>query len=267
MQIDRSYYLIKLQYLGFRYHGWQKQPDLKTVERMVERTVAYVLDHRNFKVLASGRTDAQVSVNQTYIELFVDDEPLDVEEFFPLFNKNLPQDIRALSVSETHAEFNIIHHAKLKEYLYFFSFGEKFHPFCAPFMTNVQEELELKAMEEAARFFEGPHDFKAYTFRPNKNTQTQGEILRCEIIENTLYSANFFPEKSYALRIKSKGFKRRQIRLIMGALFDLGKGKITKEFIRKSLEPKNDIKINTVAPASGLILNSVILDGQEKRNK
>jgi len=131
-------------------------------------------------------------------------------------------------------------------------------------MTNVQEELDLNAMEEAARFFEGHHDFKAYVFRPNKHTQTQGEILRCEIVKNTMYSANFFPKQSYALRIKSKGFKRRQIRLIMGALFDLGKGKITKTYIRESLEPKNDIKINTVAPASGLILNSVILDEQEK---
>jgi len=52
----RFYYLLKIQYLGFRYHGWQKQPDVLTVERMVERTFSYVLNRKNFKLLASGRT-------------------------------------------------------------------------------------------------------------------------------------------------------------------------------------------------------------------
>src|SRR5699024_11644503 len=99
MQRIRYYYLIKLQYLGFRYHGWQKQPGLKTVERMVERTIAFVLQRKNFKVLAAGRTDAQVSVQQTCVELFVEDSPLDPESFFPLLNQNLPQDIRALELT------------------------------------------------------------------------------------------------------------------------------------------------------------------------
>src|SRR5699024_1985704 len=140
MQPKRYYYLIKLQYLGFRYHGWQRQPGLKTVERMVKRTLAYVLKEKPFKTLAAGRTDAMVSVNQTYVELFVYDDPLVLEEFFPLFNKNLPQDIRALDIEETHEKFNIIQHPQLKEYLYFFSFGKKAHPFCAPFMINIQDD-------------------------------------------------------------------------------------------------------------------------------
>ena len=92
MQRIRYYYLIKLQYLGFRFHGWQKQPDVITVEKMVERTTAYVLGRKNFKLLASGRTDAKVSVNQTYIELFVDKAPIDVKEFLPdLKVLNLPK--------------------------------------------------------------------------------------------------------------------------------------------------------------------------------
>ena len=81
----RFYYIIELQYLGFRYHGWQKQPNVNTLQRMVERTVSYVLKHKDFKVLASGRTDAKVSANQTYIELFVDYQPLDMISFFPFY--------------------------------------------------------------------------------------------------------------------------------------------------------------------------------------
>jgi len=262
MQSKRYYYLIKLQYLGFRYHGWQKQPQLKTVERMVERTTNYVLRsvlniESRFKLLAAGRTDAMVSVNQTYVELFLENNPLDLEEFFPLFNRNLPQDIRALGIEETNAEFNIIQHPQEKEYLYFFSFGEKTHPFCAPFMTNVVENLDLEIMKKAALLFKGKHDFWSYTFRPTPHTQTKGEILNCEIVENNLFTANFFPEKSYVLKIKAAGFKRHQIRLIMGILFQLGKGEVEFSFIEKTLNAENKISLDYVAPASGLILNSV----------
>ena len=94
---QRLYYLIKLQYLGFRFHGWQKQPDVPTVEKMVKRTLRFVLDHPNFKILAAGRTDARVSVNETLIELFLDDKPLDLDTFLADFNLNLPSDIRAVS--------------------------------------------------------------------------------------------------------------------------------------------------------------------------
>lgn len=265
MQPRRYYYLIKLQYLGFRYHGWQKQPGLKTVERMVKRTVAYVLEERRFKLLAAGRTDAMVSVNQTYVELFVYDEPLVLEEFFPLFNKNLPQDIRGLAIKETHQDFNIIQHPQLKEYLYFFSFGEKTHPFCAPFMINLPENLNIDLMMEAAKLFEGQHDFWSYAFRPNPKTQTIGELLTAEIVENTILKANFFPEKSYVFRVRGEGFKRHQIRLMMGVLFDLGRGEVDLAFIRRTLDPKNKITLTHIAQASGLILNEVVFEGEENK--
>ncbi|MGO3707817.1 MAG: tRNA pseudouridine synthase A [Mesonia hippocampi] len=256
----RYYYLIALQYLGFRFHGWQKQPDVITVERMLERTIAFVLQHKNFKLLASGRTDAKVSVNQTYVELFVDNEPLDVTAFLELLNENLPADIRALSIKETTKEFNIINNAKQKEYCYFFAYGEKFHPFCAPFMVFVKEMLDINAMKEGAKLFEGEHDFWSYTFRPNPQTQTKGCITLCEITENTRYTANFFPEKSYMLTVKGKGFKRHQIRLMMGTLLDLGKGKIDLEFIKKTLNPENRITLAHIAQPSGLLLNSVTME-------
>ncbi|WP_205589260.1 tRNA pseudouridine synthase A [Mesonia aquimarina] len=260
MQRKRFFYLVKLQFLGFRFHGWQKQPDVITVERMVERTLAYVLQRKNFKLIAAGRTDAKVSVNQTYVELFVDEVPLNLDEFLPEFNNNLPPDIRALEVSETDKSFNIIQHPKTKEYLYFFAFGEKFHPFCAPFMVFHKSQLDIELMKKGAKLFEGSHDFWSYTFKPSENTITEATIAHCELKENSIYTANFFPEKSYVLVVKGAGFKRHQIRLMMGALFDLGNGKIDLEFIKKTLDANNKIKLEHIAQSSGLLLNSVSLE-------
>lgn len=259
MLYDRFYYLIQLQYLGFRYHGWQKQPDVLTVEHMLNKTLNYVLEGKRFKIIAAGRTDAMVSVNQTYAELFIYEDELDLDTFFELFNKNLPQDIRCLSIEETTADFNIIQHPKSKEYLYFFCIKEKMHPFCAPFMVNLQEDLDLDLMKAGARLFEGKHDFYSFTFRPNPETQTKGHIEVCELSENSIYTANFFPETSYVLKVVGEGFKRQQIRLMMGALIDLGRHKISLNDLGKMIDGRNKIKLEHIAQASGLILNKVRL--------
>lgn len=255
----RYYYLIKIQYLGFRYHGWQKQPNVKTIELMLNKTLNFILDGQRFKCMAAGRTDAMVSVNQTYVELFLYEKPLQQEGFLKLFNNNLPQDIRVLEISETTRDFNIIQHAKLKTYHYYFCFAQKMHPFAAPFMLNVRDDLDIDLMTSAARLFPEMTDFYSFTFRPTETTKFEGQIKSCFIEENKELQANFFPEQSYVLKVIGKGFKRQQIRLMMGALIDLGQHQINLEEFKRLLDGKNRIKLKHVAPASGLILHQVDL--------
>src|SRR5665811_1540852 len=101
MQSNRYFYLIKIQFLGYRLHGWQKQPNLKTVESLLQKTLKFVLEKQSFKILGAGRTDAMVSAQEAAFELFLDKSPLDdFSEFLKLFNKNLPPDIRALHIEE-----------------------------------------------------------------------------------------------------------------------------------------------------------------------
>lgn len=255
--MKKFYYLITIQYLGYRFHGWQKQPDVKTLHLMVDRTLNFILEGQRFKSLASGRTDAMVSAEEAAIELFLYEPIEDKVAFLKLFNTNLPQDIRALAIKEVDAKFNIINNSKVKEYLYLFAFGDKFHPFCAPILTTILEDLDIEIMKKGAKLFQGEHYLKTYCYKPSDNGIYNREILTCEIIENTIYSANFFPKKSYLLRVRGKGFMRNQIRLMMGTLIDLGKGKLTLNDIEKSLDPENTIKMEYIAPASGLILKSL----------
>ena len=256
----RYYYVFKVQYLGFRYHGWQKQPDVLTVERMMERTLSYVLEHKNFKLLAAGRTDAKVSVDETYVQLFLDNHPLPEGDFITVFNNNLPQDIRVLEMREVDIHFNLINAPKSKEYRYHFAYGVKNHPFAAPFMVTVPKQLDIKLMQAGASLFEGTHDFRNYAYKPNPETKTVGHIFLAEIIPNTTYTASFFPKESYCLRVKGKGFKRHQIRLMMGTLFDLGLGKIDLSFIKKTLQPETTVKLEHIAQASGLLLHSMDIE-------
>ena len=106
------------------------QPELKTIESMIEKTLMYVLGHTGFKILGSSRTDSKVSANHSAFELFVN-KPVNKECFLKDFNKNLPNDIKAIKIEEKDKTFNIINDPRIKQYLYLFAFKEKSHPFCA----------------------------------------------------------------------------------------------------------------------------------------
>jgi len=258
--LNKHFYVINIQYLGYRFHGWQKQPNLKTLHLMVDRTLNYVLEKQYFKTLVSGRTDAMVSAENAAFELFLKDPIEDFDAFLELFNYNLPQDIRALNIREVDAKFNIIQHSKVKEYIYMFAFGSKFHPFCAPIMTTILDDLDIELMTKGAKLFEGEHYFKNYCYKPTDNGIYNRTIISCELIKNAKYTANFFPEQSYLLKVKGKGFMRNQIRLMMGTLIELGQGKRTLEDIKASLKEGYSGDIYYIAPASGLILNNIAFE-------
>ena len=254
----RYYYLIRIQYLGYRFHGWQKQPKVKTLHLMIDRTLKFILGDQRFKTLASGRTDAMVSANCAAIELFLYEHPIiDLDVFLESFNFNLPQDIRALSMTEVDAQFNIIQDTKLKEYHYVFSQGQKNHPFCAPILTTLLEPLNVEIMRQGAKLFQGTHYFKSYCYKATDKGEYMRTIKTSEIIDNTLYTANFFPEQSYVFRVVGKGFMRNQIRLMFGSLIKLGRGEITLKDIEGSLKEDSDLLMDYIAPASGLILHQV----------
>ena len=257
MQKKRYYYILSIQYLGFRYHGWQNQPNVITVEGMFRKTIRYILSDPESKVLASGRTDAKVSANQTYIELFTYQPIQNLEVILGTLNFNLPSDIRVIEVFETNKNFNIIQSPKLKTYHYYFAYGEKFHPFSASLMCHIYGDLNIKLMQEAAKMFEGERDFFSYTFQPKENTITVSKVDQCTIELNTIMTASFFPKKSFVMIVKGEGFKRNQIRLMMGALIDLGRSKMSLDDFKDTLNGKNKIVLEHIAPASGLILEGV----------
>lgn len=255
-----KFYLVSLQFLGFRFSGWQKQQNAKTLHEMIDKSLSYSLKHFDFKTLGIGRTDAKVSANMYYFELFLNEE-INLNDFLDVFNENLSPDFKALSIKKVSSDFNILDAPKTKEYHYYFSFGEKAHPFCAPFLISMQENLDIALMQKGAKVFEGEHYFHKYCTKPSEHTVLKRTIATCEIVENTILQANFFPEKTYVLKVKGKGFLRYQIRLMMAALFELGKGNLTLGYIKESLSENNDgLPLKTIAPASGLQLFAVEFD-------
>ncbi|GAA4838633.1 tRNA pseudouridine(38-40) synthase TruA [Algivirga pacifica] len=250
---EEYFYLLKVQYLGLRYHGWAKQKNVKTVQGMIERSFENVLGHDRFKTLGASRTDGRVSANMSAFELFTF-EPVEIEGTVEALNRLLPYDIKILSMEETDASFNIIQHAKVKEYLYLFASAQENHPYCSPIMVCMREEMDIALMQEGAKLFEGVHNFQKYCKKPSADTVFEREILLSEIVENDLFKANFFPERSYIYRVKGKGFLRNQVRLMVGTLMRLGLGEITLQDIEESLKGGDNQPIGFLAPPTGLQL-------------
>ncbi|WP_282071695.1 tRNA pseudouridine(38-40) synthase TruA [Polaribacter atrinae] len=253
-------YIVKLQFLGFRFSGWQKQTNAKTLHDMVDKTLSFVFEDVHYKTIGVGRTDAKVSANTYYIQLFTD-EIVEEESFIASLNANFSPDFRAISIQKVDRGFNVINAPKVKEYHYYFSFGGKNHPFSAPFIVNIDESLDLQTMQQAAKMFEGEHYFHKYCTKPSDKTIFKRIINSCEIVENDVLKANFFPEESYILKVRGKGFLRYQIRLMMATLFEVGKGNLDLQFIESSLNEDNDrMYMRNNAPSSGLQLYDIELD-------
>ncbi|MFK8039481.1 MAG: tRNA pseudouridine(38-40) synthase TruA, partial [Crocinitomicaceae bacterium] len=248
-------YLIYIQFLGFRYSGWMWQPNVKTVQGMVDKTIEFMFPDSEFKTFGTGRTDARVSANKFGFQLQIDVEL--AVDFIDQFNTNLPSDIKALSFGPVEEDFNPLKKNGLKYYLYLFSFGEKAHPFSANMVYNQLGDLDIELMQKGTKLFEGEHDFRKYCTKPSENTQFIRTISTCEINQTLPYRANFFPENLWAFHIKSEGFMRYQIRLIMGQLLALGRSEMTLSDIQDSLQPTNNKPMRFNAPGSGLILQDI----------
>lgn len=253
-------YILCLQFLGFRYHGWQPQKDIKTVQLMLERTFKYILKHNQFKLLGSSRTDAMVSAQDFRCQLFIS-ESLEEERILKDLNQNLPMDIRCLDINQVDDSFNIIQDIKSKEYHYYFSFGEKPHPYTAPFSTHINGVLDIEKMQRAASLFLGGHDFTQFSYRTTPNKNYQKTIYKSKIIANQLFQGPLFSSNSWVYQISGNGFSHHQVRIMISSLIRLGKEEIDEHDIKAALQNKQGLnqhkKLGFVAPASGLHLHKV----------
>ncbi len=223
---------------------------------MIDKTFSFIFEHNNFKTLGAGRTDAKVSANQFPLQLLLN-EAVDTAKLLEDLKKNLPPDIKVLSVELADPKFSVISESKNKQYQYFFYSGDTRYPFCAPFMVQFKGELDIEIMKKGASIFEGQHNFKNYCYKPSEHAQFVRTINKSIIKVNDKCHSSFFPKESWIFEVESSGFLRRQIRLMMGALVRLGQHELSLQDIIKSLDESVNCRESLIVPSSGLLLDKV----------
>jgi len=250
-------YKLTLQYKGSNYSGFQVQIKDRTIQGELNNALKILAKSEDIKSIGSGRTDAGVHALGQVVKVEI---PVDIPEMGLLkgLNSHLPHDIRVIKSEKTTEQFHPIYSAHSKEYNYVFSTKEMITPFADELVTHFPFELDIEQMKKGCQIFCGEHDFINYQCTGTDVETTVRKILECEL--QHFHGEGHFKElldDYYVLRVVGTGFLKQMVRLMMGALWSLGRGKITLEELEKSLKMPLERRLGATAPPQGLYLKEV----------
>ena len=253
MQSRPFSHLFSISYFGARYKGWAIQPGQATIQGKLEKVLKFVFGHDDFTVLGGSRTDAGVSCQGGYVQIFLR-EKTEMEPLLPAINQFLPQDIRLNSVMEVPSNFNLIQSIHQKTYRYYFSNSEEFHPFASAFLFNITGKLDWEKMKESTQVFIGSHDFQAFCSPSPNKTDYVREIVSSGIYSSNEFLGQYFPQEIFFFEVIGKGFLHHQVRIIMNAIWRVGKGELAIDELNQRLTNAENLEKIAPAPANGLVL-------------
>lgn len=246
------YYKLTLSFKGTNYLGWQKQKDFSpTVQDELEKALSKVFKSKEIHTVGSGRTDTGVHSLSHVIKAKV---PFEIENqgLLKALNSNLPSDIRIHSVQTCEESFRPTNDAVKKEYKYLFTNNSKALPFQVGMMANYPYELDFESMEKACKLFIGKHDFEPFSCVGSDPNSTLREIFECELIRNIEPNLQGILPTYHCVRIQGDGFLKQMVRLIVGSIWHVGRGKLSLQDLENTLKNGSKKRIGEVAPPDGL---------------
>ncbi|MGL4662469.1 MAG: tRNA pseudouridine(38-40) synthase TruA [Culicoidibacterales bacterium] len=238
-------------YNGAHFFGFQKQPNLKTVQGELERALNHI--HRKIRtkifVSGSGRTDAGVHAVGQVIHF---DTPfnMDGESWKRSMNGLLPPALRVIDAMPVRDEFHARYSATAKTYHYYFHVGET-NKAVFDYDTIAYlpwDDLNLHKMATIIKEFQGEHDFSAFC-RVDNDRNPNKEIFQAEMMQIDTHR--------YCIIFHGTGFLRYQVRTMVGTLIDFARNRQKCDTITEILESKDRNKAGLTAPPEGLYLMSV----------
>ena len=239
-------YLMTFSYDGSKFSGYQKQPNLNTIQSVIEEKL-YIINSNNKVIInASGRTDRGVhAINQcAHFEL---NKVIECDMLKNSLNKMLPPSIYIKKIENIPNKFHARFDVKKKEYLYKINVGD-YNPLEVDYIYQFCKKLDVEKMIKASKYFLGIHNFKSYT----KGCEEK------ESFERTIYEINIKEENNIiSITFVGSGFLRYMVRNMVGSLIEVGISKIEPEEINEILMQKDRTKAGICAPACGLYLLNV----------
>jgi tRNA pseudouridine38-40 synthase len=244
---------LVLEYDGSRYAGWQRQPDQPTIQEAIE-TALFQLTQETVSVTGAGRTDSGVhALGQ--VASFRIDRQWTPREWLRGLNARLPDDIAVRTAATVSDDFHARYAASGKLYEYrILNRGER-PALDRAYVWHVHKPLDLAAMQEAATYLVGSHDFSSF-----EGTLTDNEDHVCDLRQLSLSSqGDVVRTEAYANR-----FLKHMVRAIVGTLVEVGHGKRTPSALRTVLAAKDRRAAGRTAPPHGLFLVRVDYDDASK---
>jgi len=238
---------LTIEYDGTNYFGWQKQAKGKTVQQELENALQNITGE-NIALQGSGRTDSGVHA-LAQVANFKTESRIEPKEFQMGLNSILPKDIVITDSQEEDTDFHAQFSSKSKIYTY--KIYNSPHPsallrkraWFVPYTLNIVD------MKKSAETLIGKHDFKAFA---QSGTEVKTTI-------RTVLSATIKTEHGNIIlfNIEATGFLKRMVRLIIGTMVQVGKGKISHLDFAEILNTGEKNKFVYAAPPQGLYLKEV----------
>lgn len=238
---------MTIQYDGSRYKGWQRQKQGESTIQYKIENVLSKMTGEDIKVIGCGRTDAGVHA-ENYIANFHTECEFTINTMLDYLYEFLPKDIVVKNIEDVHERFHARYNAKSKTYVYRIDNNKFRNVFNRKYVYHTDEKLDLSEMKKAAEILIGTHDFQSFTnLKPNSKS-TVKTINFINILEK---------DHSIGIEVNGNGFLLNMVRIIIGTLLEVGKGKIQSGNIEKILNEKKREEYGPIAQSKGLSLQNV----------
>lgn len=237
---------LTIEYDGTNYNGWQRQKSGIGVEQVVEKAIKKVV-HEEIELYGASRTDSGVhALGQ--VANFKTNSVMPIEKIPFALNSILPGDIVIRNAQEVSDDFHSRFSTTGKKYRYTILNDRYRSAFSRTTSYFVPSELDFEAMKKSCKYFIGTHDFDAF--------KSSGSSFKTTV--RTIYSAELVKNENYIeFYISGGGFLYNMVRIIVGTLLNVGRGKIMPEEIEEIIQSKDRKRSGKTAPAHGLCLMEV----------
>lgn len=240
---------LEIAYDGTMYHGWQIQPGEVTIEGVVNQVLSELLQEE-IKVIGASRTDSGVHANGN-VAVFDTNTRIPADKICYAINQRLPWDIRVQSSTQVPEDFHPRKVSSKKTYEYNIMNRNISLPTERLYSYFVYYDLNVKAMEEAAQYLIGEHDYKSFCSVKTQILDTVRRIYQLKIDKDG---------HMIRIRITGNGFLYNMVRIIAGTLIEVGRGARSPLEIDEILKGLDRSLAGPTAPALGLTLLGIEYD-------
>jgi tRNA pseudouridine38-40 synthase len=241
-------YLIKIEYDGTNFVGWQSQKNGKSIQSSIELALKKITKNKT-KIIGAGRTDKGVHALSQFanfkLKKKIDNKKVFLDSINFFLKKNL---ISILNIKEKNRSFHSRFSAKLRTYEYLIINRQGTLSINRSRAWHVKKKIDLKLMKRGAKLLEGTHDFS--TFRAS-SCSAKSSIKKLHPIK--INKKN----DMIKIRLSSKSFLQNQVRSIVGCLKYLSTNKWSFIEFKKAFKSKKRINCAPPAPACGLYLKKI----------
>ena len=250
-------YILLIEYDGTRYHGFQWQVGLPTIQNELEQAIKKFCGESS-RVIAASRTDAGVHAKGQVVSFWA--KPgLSPMTLVKALNYYLPQDIAIKAAYKASPNFNVRRDALSREYRYYILNNNARSPFTRRFALFMPGPLATGVMNEACQLIQGEHDFVSFATSLDDARSTVRNIHEAKVDTLTypLPSRERNKERVVVFRVVANSFLPHQVRNTIGLLMRLGLDKISIGDFRDIMEARSLGLAGPTAPAFGLWLTKV----------